>query len=452
MATTTLAPSLSADVNAYLAEDLLPLTILELTTYDFADKVILPKGRGTTYTMSRYARAALPFAPTQEGVPPVATPLTVSQATVQLQQWTGLITITDVAQDTVFHDVFRVAKERITMMAAELLERNTLQALFGFTQVNFVNSRGSRGALLATDQMNTQEIERARAMLQTLGAHKFKGARGPDVKKSLSEGAPSALSNPRAQPHYVALCHSFVETDLRNNPQVQLVSAYSSPNRLYNSEFGDWGGIRFCSSNMIPSFTGTAQATGTGVITGGTLAAGNYQIVVTQSDNILNFESFVSQQSANINVASGTTGSITVVLPAAAGYTYSVYLTQLGSTSAVNLGTCVAGPTQGTLQGQATQLAPGQTVTITGVGVAKTPPAAPANGITVYPTWVFGAESYCIVTLDDMKTNYLQEAEKTDPANQLRMCSFKFYNGTFIKNNAFAVRIESASQYSLAFG
>lgn len=452
MATTTFAPSLQADVSAYLAEELLPLTLAELIIYDFADHVTLPKGRGTTYTMSRYARAALPYAPTAEGVPPVATPLVVSQATVQLQQWTGLITITDVAQDTIFHDVYKIAKERIAMMAGELMERNMVQAIFGFTQINYVNSRGSRAALTANDQLNPFELQRAYAMLVTLGAHKFKGPTGPDVKLSAGEGEPRALSEPRGNPHFVGVVHPFVEADLRNNPQVQLVSAYSSPQRLYNGEFGEWNGIRFISSNMIPAFTGAAAITGTAAITGGTLAAGNYQIIVTQSDTLFNYETIVAQQSANINVASGSTGSISVVLPAAPGYTYSVYISQVGSTVVQNLGTCTAGPTQGTLQGQAAQLAPGQTVVITGIGVQKVPPAAPATGITVYPTWIFGKGAYACVTLDDMKTNYLDEPEKTDPANQLRMASFKFFNGAFIKNNAFAMRIESTSQYVFAFG
>jgi N4-gp56 family major capsid protein len=452
MATTTLAPSLRADVSAYLAEELLPLTLAELVCYDFADKVTLPKGRGTTYTMTRYARAGLPYAPTAEGVPPVATPLIVSQATVQLQQWTGLITITDVAQDTIFHDVFAITKERIAMMASELMERNTFQAIFGFTQINYVNSRGSRAALLAGDQLNPQELQRAYSMLVTLGAHKFKGPTGPDVKLSAAEGEPRALSEPRGNPHFVAIVHPFVEADLRNNPQVQLVSAYSSPNRLYNGEFGEYQGMRFISSNMVPYFVGGPAATGTAAITGGTLAAGNYQITVTQSDTTFNYETIISQQSANINVASGTTGSISVTLAAAPGYTYSVYISQVGSTVVQNLATCVAGPTQGTLQGQATQLAPGQTVVLTGVGVSKVPPAAPANGLTVYPTFIFGKSAYCIVTLDDIKTNYLDAPEKTDPANQLKMASFKYYNGTFIKNNAFAMRIESTSQYTFAFG
>lgn len=450
MATTTTAPSLAADVTRYLAEDLLPLTISELVAYDFAEKLILPKGNGTTYTMTRYARIPV-GQQTAEGVPPIATPLQISQATVALQQWTALVTITDVSQITIKHDVFEIAKDRLKLSAAELMERNTFVAMFGFTQINYVNTRGSRAALLSTDVLNTQELQRAFAILNTLGAPMHKGPKGPLDKKNAAEGQPNALSSPRSMPHYVGIVHPFVQGDLRNNPQVQLVSAYSSPNRLYNGEFGEWNQIRFVSSNMVPFFTGIAAITGTASATGGSLATGNYQIIVTESDNIFGYETIIAQQSGNIAVT-GPTGSISVVLPAAAGFTYSVYISGVGVTTVTNLALSVSGPTSGVFSGQATQLAPGTTVVLTGTGVSKTPPAAPATGITVYPTFILGKDAYACVTLDDIDVNYLDKAEKVDPANQLRMASYKFYNGTFIKNNAFALRIESASQFALAFG
>ncbi len=464
MATTTYAPSVAADISAYLAKDLLPLTIKELVAYDFADKMTLPKGRGTTLTMSRWARVATPIAPTAEGVPPIAVPLVVSQATVTVQQWTGLITLTDVVQLTIFHDVFGIAKERISMMAAETMERNVFATLAGFTQVNYVNSRGARGSLLASDVMNTQEILRASQMLKTLGAPRFKGpdatsGKGSDyrVKASGKDPATYAVQKPSSMPHYVALVHPLASGDLQANPNVQLASAYSDINRLYNGEFGQWSGIRFVESNMVPTWTGQAAPTTsapyslTANTSGGTLAAGNYQLIITASDTLLQYESIITQQSGNITTT-GSTGSISVTLPALAGYTYSVYLSQPGSTNVVNLGTSTAGPTQGSLQGQATYLTPGQTVVITGLGVSRVPPAAPATGITVYPTYVFGKGAYAVVTLDELKVEYLDKPEKIDPANQLRMVSFKYYNGCFIKNNAFAMRIESASQFSMTFG
>lgn len=451
--TTTYSPSLSADVTRYLSDDLLPLTLSELVFYEFSEKRQLPRGRGTTYTMSRYARLPLSYAPTAEGVPPVASPLQISQATVQLQQWTALVTITDVAQATIQHDVFKIAKERLTLAGAELMERNCAFALMAFPQINYVNQRGSRGALTSSDVLNVEELQRAFAILQDLGVPMFRGPSGPKVTKNAGEGQPNALGNPRQQPHYVAVVHPMIQAALRSNQQVQLISSYSSPNRLYNGEFGEWNSIRFCSSNMVPYFTGLAAVTGTGSITGGTLAAGNWQIQVTAQDQIFQYERKIYQQSGNINIASGTTGSISVTLPSTPGYLYNVYITPSpGSTTIGNIATCAAGPTQGLMQGQAVQLSPGSTVTLTGVGVSQVPPAAPQTGITVYPTFIFGKDAYATVTLEDIEVNYLDKAEKTDPANQLRMASFKFYNGTFLMNQAFALRIEGTSPFSLTFG
>ncbi len=455
MATTTFAPSLSSDVTRYLADDLLPLTITELVMYDFSEKIRLPKGHGTTYTMSRYARIPLAFAPTAEGVPPISTPLTVSQATVQLNQWTALVTITDVTQLTIKHDTFKKAKELLTMAAAELMERNCIQAVLAFPNINYVNSKGGRSSLAQTDVLNPQEITRAFAFLETLGVPMFKGPKGPDVKKNAGEGQPRALSNPRAAPHYVVVMHPLVQADFRNNPQVQFLSSYSSPNRLYNHEIGEWNSMRFCTSNFIPSWTGVAQINGTGASTGGTFnaASGTLYAVVTASDQIYQYESIIWLISAAITgTAANSQSSFTIALPSTyPGYTFSVYV-GTSSTIPTNLGLCTAGPLQGPMQGQATQLAGGQTVTITGTGIAKTPPAAPSAGVTVYPTFIFGVDAFATVTLADIEVAYLAEPEKIDPTNQLRMASFKFYNGTFIKNASFALRIESGSQFSLTLG
>ena len=466
MATTTFAPQLSADVTRYLAEDLLPLTITELCMYDFSEKIVLPKGSGTTYTMSRYQRITIPAASTAEGVPPIAAPLTISQATVQLSQWTALVTITDVVQDTIKHDVFKIAKERLTMAMAETMERNCIQAIMAFPNINYVNSKGSRASLLQTDTLNPQEVQRSFAFLDTLGVPKFKGpsvgaGTQSDHKKSAGEGQPSALSNPRSSPHYVVILHPMVQADFRNNPQVQMMSAYSSPNRLYNNEIGEWNSMRFCTSNFLPSFTGVTKLTdnsAAGVIaytTGGSLANGNYVVTVTASDQIYQWESIIWGVSGSItgNAAGSNQGSITVALPSTyPGYLFNVYISAAGGSAATVLGLCAAGPTQGVLQGQATQLPGNQTVTITGAGITKTPPAAPASGVTVYPTFIFGKDAFATVTLQSLEVHYLDQAEKIDPANQLRMASAKFYNGTFIKNASFAMRIESGSQFALVNG
>ncbi len=80
------------------------------------------------------------------------------------------------------------------------------------------------------------------------------------------------------------------------------------------------------------------------------------------------------------------------------------------------------------------------------------PPAAPATGVTVYPTFIFGRGAYAQVVLDNVKFTYLKEADKSDALNQLRVLGWKNFYGTLIQNSQFFMRIESTSAFNLTFG
>jgi hypothetical protein len=89
---------------------------------------------------------------------------------------------------------------------------------------------------------------------------------------------------------------------------------------------------------------------------------------------------------------------------------------------------------------------------VTGIGPAQVPPAAPATGITVYPSYIFGRGSYAQVVLDEVKFTYLKDADKSDPINQLRIVGWKAMYGTLIQNNQFAMRVEATTSFNLTFG
>lgn len=448
MAGTNVASQFSSDIVAYIADEVLPLARRQLVAYQFGDPLTLPKGRGTTYTATRYNRIPLPFAPLSEGVPPIGQTMTIAQVSAVAQQWGDKVTITDVAEMTIFHPLFKQATFLVGLQLAETLERNTFNALMAGTQVNYVNSRGSRGALLAGDVLDTTTVIRTDAALETLGAPRFMGDEQTDTKIMADAGGKRASENPRAMPHYVALIHTLVVADFRQNATVVTAWTYSDLNRLYNYEAGEWSGIRFCKTNMVPSFTGVAQINPTAVAGGGTFLATNYFVIVTASDTQNQYESRIYAVSASTAVA--LNGSMTVVLPALVGFTFNIYV---GTTSSpANLALSAAGPTTGPLQGQATQLNPGQTVTITGVGVAQTPPAAPGAALTVYPTFVIGRGAYGQVVLDNAKFSYLKDADKSDPLNQLRVIGYKVMYGTLIQNQQFFARIESVSAFTSTFG
>jgi N4-gp56 family major capsid protein len=436
------------DIQNYIADEVLPLARRWLVVYQFGTPLTLPKGQGVTYTATRFERVPLPFAPLSEAIPPVGQTMTISQVTATAQQWGDVITISDRAELTTKHPVFQQGVNLMGLQIAETLERNTYVQLLGGTQINYVNTRGSRAALVAGDVLNLHEVNRAFGILHTIGAPRFMGDEQTNIKLKAEEGEPNAGKNARANPHFVAVIHPLVEQDMRENSSVMQAWSFSDVNKIYNSEIGELGGVRFCRSNMIPTFTGVAQINGTAG-TAGTLATGTYYIKVTASDSQNQYESRIYQVSTGAAVT-GPNGSISVTLPVLAGFTFNVYVGT--TTSPANLGTCVLGPLQGPYAGQATQLAGGQTVTITGTGIAQTPPAAPGTGVTVYPTFVFGRGAYGQVVLDDVKTTFLKEADKSDPLNQIRTMGWKAYYGTLIENNTFFMRIESASAFSTTFG
>jgi len=439
----------SSDIENYIADETLPLARRQLVAYQFGDPLTLEKGRGLTYTATRYNRLPLPYAPLAEGVGPASgESMTISQVTATAQQWGDKVVITDVAEMTVKHPLFKKATELVALQLAETLERNTFNALMAGTQVNYVNSRGSRASLTTGDVLDPTTVRRTTAALETLGAPRFMGDEQTDAKMDVDQGGSRASSNPRAMPHYAAIVHTLVVADFQANTTVVTAWSYSDLNRLYNYEAGEWAGIRFCKSNMVPTFTGVAQINGSAG-TAGALATNTYYIVVTASDTQNQYESRIYQVSTGASVT-GPTGSISVTLPALTGFTFNIYIGT--TTSTANLALCASGPTSGTMAGQAVQLAPNQTVVLTGTGVAQTPPAAPATGQTVYPTFVFGRGAYGQVVLDNAKFSYLTGADKSDVLNQLRVIGWKVFYGTLLENVQFMARIESVSAYSATFG
>src|SRR5574340_418888 len=184
--------SFSADIEAYIADKTLPLTRRQLVVYQFGDPLTLPKGRGVTYTATRYNRIALPYAPLSEGVPPVGEVMTIAQVTATAMQWGDKVTITDVAELTIKHPLFKKAIELVGLQVAETLERNTFNNLQGGAQINYVNSRGSRAALVAGDVLNIHELNRAYSQLLTLGAPRYMGDEMTDTKIDAEAGGARA--------------------------------------------------------------------------------------------------------------------------------------------------------------------------------------------------------------------------------------------------------------------
>lgn len=412
----------------------------------------MEEGAGVTWTATRFNRIPLPFAPLSEGVPPIGEQLSISQVTGVALQWGDKVTLTDVAVIVTMYDLIKQARRLLAVQIAETHERNAMQCLMGSTQVNYVGAVGSRASLVAGSVMDVVTLNRTYSDLQTIGAPFVGGQMEPDVKFDIESGPRRSEKGPMNSDHYVAIMHPLVANDLRQNPAVQQAWSFSDVTRLYINEFGYFSGIHMTWSNMVPQLSGQAAASGTNA--SGNLSTATYVIQVTGTD-LLNQrgEQYISQVSTGISV---TTGGISVTVPSNTAYTYTVYVSLAGGSTPVAIGTTattgVGAPTSGPLTGQATQIAAGSTVVINGIGAYQIPPAAPANGVTVFPTFVMGEDYYACLELKDVSYTFLGEADKSDPLNQLRVIGWKMFEGWVILNQQFGCRIESSASNTGSFG
>lgn len=449
MATQNKYAAFSSDVQNYIAEKTLPNVIRQLVVYQAGEPLTLPKNSGLTYQATRFVRVPLPQTALTEGVPPAGESMTIQTVTATASQWGDTITVTDVADLTIKHPVFQKAIDLMSMQSAELLERNTFNNLLGGTQINYVNAKGARASLTSTDVLNPHELNRMTGALKTIGAPRFNGDEREDMKEALGtpygavDGDKGTLT--RVQPHYIAVIHPLAATDLRENSTIVTAWSYSDVTKLYNMEVGEWGGIRFTESNMVPYWTGFAAVSVATTATGGSLAAGTYQVVVTGTDVNTGYETQVYAKAAA--TTTGSTSVITLTAPTVTGFTYNVYVDTGSSPTHLGTGTVAGGASQ-----SLTGIAASAAVVITAVGTSQTPPANPSAGLTVYPTFIFGRGAYGQVVLDEIKTTYLNKADKSDPLNQLRVVGWKVFYGTIILNNQFFGRIEGTSAFSSSFG
>jgi N4-gp56 family major capsid protein len=420
-----------------------------LVIYQFADKKQMEKGVGNVWTAIRWNRLPLPTAPIAEGVPPNPNALTFDRVQGVAVQWAQRIVFTDVAMETVQQDLLNIASGRLGQSLAEMKERNGYNNAMTGVQVNYVNSRGSRAALQAGDNLDPTTIYRTYANLSNIGAPKWNGQTGETIDRAMDYNQKQFRRSMPGVEHYVAIVNDFPLQDLRNNPQVVATwqNNANTAEKLYMNELGYWGGLTFVISNLIPNFVGIEQVNGSNAV--GNLTTGTYTVQVTGWDNQNFYESQIYQVSTDVSV---TTGGISVTVPSTTGYTYAVYVGVGSGAAPAQLGLTASGPSSGPYAGQAIMIAPGTTVTITGLGLYQIPPAAPATGVTVWPTFIFGQKAFACLKLMDVSWNRLYTADKADPHNQQRVIGWKVMEGWVILNQQFMCRIESTASNNGTFG
>ncbi|MGL5936908.1 MAG: N4-gp56 family major capsid protein [Cetobacterium sp.] len=417
--TTFLALSNDAP-NVYIATKMIELSERNLVTSKVFDAYPLEQKMSKTVRAVRVKRLSLPTTPLVEGVTPSSVALELENVDTVLEQWGLVALLTDVVQLTVKHPMLNIAIERVSMALKESFEREDANVMLAGTNVTYAKLATTRAGLVATDIADTALFIACTAKLAMRGAPRFT----PD-------GLYVAFIQP---PHTAAL--------MASDAVFQQASAFSRIQKLEYGYLGTWMRMDCVEGNFLPVFIGvpapdtgatTALKAQYTVGTAGSLATANFQLKVVARELITDYERRLSVQTGNIAVTSP--GSIAVTMPTSVNYTYDVYMTQAGGTTAFKVASRQAANSV-------------YVITTAPVGTEAVAPASPANGIPVYPGWVIGKGALGTSVLNGMALQtYVTPngPSDSDPLAQRKKIGAKVMRKSWIQDNAFFERFETSS-------
>lgn len=210
-------------------------------------------GTGDFYT-------PLATTPLVEGVTPEGRQLSNQDYTVTLQQYGDYITITDVIMDTHTDNVLAEATDILGENAAETVETLRYNVLKAGTNVFYAGQVAGRPQVASTITRDDQR--RVTTALNRQNAKKITSivASRPDFNTKSVEAA------------YVAVCHSDLETDIRNMTGFKPVADYGPHTTPWEGEIGSVEQVRYIATTIAKPFADAGAAVGsTGLrSTGGT--------------------------------------------------------------------------------------------------------------------------------------------------------------------------------------
>lgn len=457
MANEIVVSTTSSDQEKMLAAQLLKRSAFKLVAASLCEKVNMTHGTGLTANFVRYKRMNVPLVALTEGTDPANSSFSLETATVTLDQWGDVITITDQAQLTTKHPLIQQCIELLSDNAARVMDREVQIVWLAGTNVQYGDgSVTTRRTVTAAMKLSDAVIHKARITLVNAGTPP-RGGPAQDAKQVEAKG------NVNGGNAYVGVCSPEVIADIMATSTslgtFAATSMYASQKALYNAEVGTWLGVRWVETNFIPKFvmlgnttaavasTGSAGITGlviTAVNGGGSLnSAVTYFYKITRIDLLRGFEEAISIAHSTASEAAGDNESFTFAWPSTAGFVYNVYFdtVQTGGTG-----------TDATLKlsTTATRAAAGTTSTVTAVGTGAT---APDNVNTtgtpnIHPVFLFGAEACSWVGFYNIQVMVTKDESIIGNVLKLkRAIGYKFFGKAMIRDQNRILRVEVASTY-----
>lgn len=210
----------------------------------------MPKNKGTEMKFRRPVPFAAATTPLVEGVTPDDTTFSYEDVTVNLSQYGGWSTFTDVIEDTHEDAVVKDMTEQHGENTGRTFEALNYGVIKGGTNVFYAtgSARASTAAVI--------NIRKQRAITRMLRANK-----GVMINRML---APSVNYGTRSvEAGYVAVGHTDLDADIRNMPGFLAVANYGARTTISEHEVGTVEGVRYILSPDLAPWLGAGAAVGT---------------------------------------------------------------------------------------------------------------------------------------------------------------------------------------------
>lgn len=253
MTTKSTDSGISQRTNVYAEREMLKHAMPVMVLDKMAVNVRMPKNKSTTIKFRRPKVFTAATTPLTEGVTPTSTSFEYEDVSATLKQYGMVVSITDVIEDTHEDPVLQDA----TVQAGENIGRTMEALMYGVakagTNVFYANGTTRGGVNTAITLNKTRAVVRA-----------LKAQKGKKVTRIL---APSPNYETRGiEAAYVAVCHTDLESDIRNLSGFVPVAEYGTRQTICDEEFGTVEDVRYISSPDLDPFQGAGSSTLNGMV------------------------------------------------------------------------------------------------------------------------------------------------------------------------------------------
>lgn len=224
---------LANDFQTYVAARLIERASKDTVFRQLGNQEMLPAGNSKTVSFTGYTKMAQTQTLLTEGVTPTDTALATTAITATVDQLGAYVTLTDLGELTVKHNVTQQAIQLLGDQAVESIDTMIVNVLLAGTTVQYADGVANRAALAATNVMDSNEFRKAVKLLRRNGAPTFE------------DGLYRMVVDPE------------VEADITTDSQFVAGSQYSALRKLEQNEVGTWLGIRVMRSNNLATIAST---------------------------------------------------------------------------------------------------------------------------------------------------------------------------------------------------